>query len=143
MRINARAVSGKPVKLPTPWELLRPVEWQALEITRPPSTNACFKNIPGRGRARTSEYNAWIAHATQELALQKPGCVRGKFSITLQCQRDSEWADIDNIVKPTLDALKKFGCIVDDRFCAMLSAEWMAVTGDRLDVMIVHHPKGS
>lgn len=142
MRINARAVSGKPVKLPTPWELLRPVEWQALEITRPPSANRLFKNIV-KGRARTAEYNNWITLATQELALQRPGCVRGKFSIALQCQRDSEWADIDNIVKPTLDVLKKFGCIVDDRFCSMLSAEWLCVAGNRLDVMIIQHPKGN
>lgn len=123
-----------------PWELLSEGHSVQLTLTRPPSANRLFKNIPGRGRARTAEYDAWIELNLFKIKNQKPKCVRGTYHLAISCQRSNKRADLDNILKATNDILKKAGVIQEDNLCESLEAAWTyagSTTGDSSDTMYV------
>lgn len=86
-----------------------------LTLPVPPSTNNLFMNVPGRGRIKSSEYNRWLSDAGWLLKTQAWEKVCGHVAVTIRIPKKSK-ADIDNLIKPSLDLLVKHGVIDDDRF---------------------------
>ena len=82
----------------------------------PPSVNNLFVNKRTGGRVKAAAYKAWLAEAWWEIKLQRPPhhpplvtCLRVLIEAPLGQNRD-----LDNALKPILDALVKMGVIADD-----------------------------
>jgi Holliday junction resolvase RusA-like endonuclease len=95
----------------------RPVVVLSLPV--PPSTNALFTAISKR-RIKTRAYRRWLDSAGWEIQLQKQGCMGAGFECEITLPLSTR-GDIDNRVKPALDALTRFGVIRDDRDCRSLT----------------------
>jgi Holliday junction resolvase RusA-like endonuclease len=92
----------------------------ALSLPVPPSVNALYRNVPRRGRVKTRAYRQWLNSAGWEIQLQRQGCIGAGFEVEITLPLKTR-GDIDNRVKPTLDALTKFGVIRDDRDCRSIT----------------------
>jgi crossover junction endodeoxyribonuclease RusA len=94
-----------------------------LSLPLPPSVNSAWSNIPGKGRVRSAEYRRWHKQAFDELTLQKPGHIPGRFAAVINAGRIKRRADVDNRIKPLLDLLS--GTVTDDdALCERVSAGW-------------------
>jgi Holliday junction resolvase RusA-like endonuclease len=78
----------------------------------PPSTNSLFANVVGRGRVNTPKYRAWRQQAALLIDVQRPGRMAGPCDVTIYLPPFS--GDIDNRVKPCLDAAVAAGVLADD-----------------------------
>lgn len=90
-----------------------------LNLPLPPSTNELYRNVPGRGRVKSTAYKQWIKAATSELWGQKPQggfpFFPDAFSVLVLVPLTMR-GDCDNRLKAPIDFLKKgVGCIPDDR----------------------------
>lgn len=100
-----------------------PADVVRVEIPLPPSVNMAWMNVPGKGRVRTPEYRRWHKAAFDELTLQKPGHIAGRFCAVINLGRIKRRADCDNRTKPILDLLS--GVVTDDdAFCERVSTGW-------------------
>ena len=95
-----------------------------LTIPAPPSVNKLFKNLPGRGRAKTKDYKSWLAEAGWMVREQMVDAVPGRVVVTISVERDNLLADIDNRCKAVLDLLVECKVIEDDRWVVGLAACW-------------------
>lgn len=103
--------------------LSTPAEVVALTLPLPPSVNMAWINVPGKGRCRSPEYRRWHKLAFDELTLQKPGKITGRFAIVINLGRIKRRADCDNRCKPILDLLS--GVVTDDdAMCERVSIGW-------------------
>lgn len=82
----------------------------------------CFRNVPGKGRVRTADYNAWIDAAGCLLASQRPAKVTGPYQVIIRLPAKLP-GDIDNRVKCVLDLLVKHRITSDDRHLHKLTVE--------------------
>jgi Holliday junction resolvase RusA-like endonuclease len=89
-----------------------------LNLPLPPSVNALFANVPGRGRVRTKVYRTWSKTALDFAWLSKPqgGFPRfdGAFDVQITVALKMR-GDIDNRIKPLLDFLASAGIIENDK----------------------------
>jgi Holliday junction resolvase RusA-like endonuclease len=90
-----------------------------LILPLPPSVNALFANVRGKGRVRTTAYLRWANHAQSSLWMQKPAggfpLFDGPFNVQITVPLKAR-SDVDNLIKPIPDFLKTPGGIVrDDR----------------------------
>jgi len=108
-----------------------------LVLPAPPSANALFKNVPGKGRVRTRLYDDWLSHAGWRLRSQRPGLVAGQVLILMGVERTSGMADIDNRLKATLDLLVNHQVIEDDRFVAGVAAAWLPARDGLMRLAII------
>jgi Holliday junction resolvase RusA-like endonuclease len=96
----------------------------AVTLPIPPSLNAMFYNTPprtldevrviARGRGKTLAYRNWLKEALQEIQAQRVPLVPGDIGIKVVIARPSARNDLDNFIKPILDALVKGYVIEDD-----------------------------
>ena len=96
-------------------------------LPTPPSANACWRNVPGRGRVRTGAYNEWRSTTAWLAVSQARGrCLTGKFAVEIEVERwpRSRQSDLDNRIKPLLDALQVCGLIVNDSNVEEIGARW-------------------
>lgn len=82
----------------------------------PPSVNAMYRNVSGRGRVRTKAYKAWAKVAWAELQQQALPKFSGQVSVTIQLPQKMR-GDVDNRAKATLDLLQACGVVANDRQC--------------------------
>ena len=94
-------------------------------IPAPPSTNALFKNVPGKGRVRTTHYLDWQASALAALRMQRVKNVDGPCFVVLGVERHSLQADIDNTAKATFDLIVKGGVLSDDSLITGCALVWL------------------
>jgi len=94
-------------------------------LPTPPSTNALFKNVTGKGRVRTEEYNNFLAFGLVEIRRQRVRQVKGYVVQVIGVERMSGRADIDNRLKALLDVMVKAGVIEDDRFVTAIAVSWL------------------
>lgn len=89
----------------------------------PPTLNNAYRNVPGKGRVKTREYGAWLAPAIIIIraSVRTAKAVRGPLHIAIRLPLKMR-GDIDNRIKPILDALVKSGRIDDDR-----NVRWLTV----------------
>jgi Holliday junction resolvase RusA-like endonuclease len=87
-----------------------------LSLPTPPSTNALYRNVPGKGRVKTYAYIMWKQHAQWTIASQVRPAQRiaGPFAVTMRVPMRG---DADNRAKAALDALK--GLVTDDDAACM------------------------
>ena len=95
----------------------------------PPSVNACFSNVKGKGRIRTERYRQWATAAGWDF--NGKGRVPGAFVVTITIDRQTRHvlSDIDNRGKVVMDLLQKHGIIDNDRHCERATIEWGEAKG--------------
>lgn len=123
------------IKLSTPLRFKPAADVVSIQLSMPPSVNACWANVEKVGRVRSTAYRRWSKLATQELQAQQAGRGSGKFSVVITAKRTKRKRDIDNIIKPLLDFLA--GVVTeDDANCERVSAGWTdeGPEGVRIDV---------
>jgi len=130
------AILAKGLKLREPLRVVAPVDAVTLDLPLPPSVNSAWANIPGKGRVRSAGYRRWHKLAFDELTLQKPGKVKGRFAIVIEVGRVKRRCDIDNRGKCLLDLLS--GSVTDDdAMCERLSIGWSdTVPAERVTVTV-------
>lgn len=103
----------------------------------PPTVNNLYAN-GAKGRYRTPNYDAWLTHAGLECNRQRPGCLDGGYHLKITAERpDRRARDIDNLIKPVSDLLKKQGVITDDSKAQSVLAEWDLGTPSKAAVVHV------
>lgn len=130
------ALLAKGVKIVRPVKYLPAVDAVTLNLPLPPSVNNMFVTVPKRGRVRSEGYCRWHKLAFDELGLQKPGKIAGRFSVVITAGRINRRSDIDNRIKGILDLLK--GVVIeDDAMCERVSAGWSdEVPAERVTVIV-------
>jgi Holliday junction resolvase RusA-like endonuclease len=98
----------------------------SLIITIPPSVNRAWVNVPGKGRARSAEYNRWREDAGWTIRAARIAKITGHVAIRIRAGVPARRRDLDNITKPILDALTAFGVIEDDGLAHRITSEWSA-----------------
>lgn len=106
-----------------------------ISLPVPISINASTRNVPGKGRVKTDEYNSWFDEAVLLLRVSKAKIKSKHWSyhatLPISYQRDC-----DNCLKPLQDALVKAGVTSDDRYCESGSFE-RAATGDGMVMLSI------
>lgn len=96
-----------------------------LTLPFPPTTNNLYRNAPGKGRVKTEDYKNWLAEAAWLVRQQRPTAVPGSYSLAIIADRpDRRARDVDNLIKPVGDLLKKAGVITDDSLALSVLAAW-------------------
>ena len=104
----------------------------------PPSANALTRNA-GSKRVKTPAYAQWIAQAgwiIQAMPASHRQTIHGTYTLEIIAQRPRANRDIDNIIKPINDLLKRHKLIEDDKFCVRVSAKWDGV-GDLVRIIVL------
>lgn len=102
----------------------------------PPSVNRNTRF--GKGRTYSSpRYVEWQNSAIPELKAQANGTtVTGPFKVSITLARpDKRKRDLDNQIKPLLDALQRAGIIENDCHCEFISARWVT-SGDGVAIRV-------
>lgn len=105
----------------------------------PPSVNAMYRNVPGVGRVKTSDYRSWIKHAGTLLNISRPipfGKARVQLGIFIPTKTKG---DISNRIKATEDLLVAHKIIEDDVQVWKLTVE----RHDEPDMLVSLMPYGS
>lgn len=98
-------------------------------IDPPPSANKLWKIRAGR-MVKTDEYKRWKIAAGWSIKAQRQGePLDGPATVTLSLKRPRKNADIDNRIKPVLDALEAGGAIVNDKNVTSICAAWASHDG--------------
>lgn len=91
-------------------------EW--LLIPPPPSVNAMFSNVAGKGRVRSAKYRQWATTAGWMLQSQRakwPSIApQMAYSVCIRLPI-SYRSDIDNAAKGPIDLLVSLGIVPDDK----------------------------
>jgi Holliday junction resolvase RusA-like endonuclease len=102
-----------------------------IELPMPPSVNALFRNVPGRGRVKTKRYLTWIQAAGWAVKEQRPAKIAGPYCLWLYCNRpDKRRRDLANLEKAISDLLVSHGIVEDDSLCAELHLYWAGTGRD-------------
>lgn len=88
----------------------------SLVLPLPPSANASYRNVSGKGRAKTKAYKNWRTDAVKSIWAQVRADKRvgGPTAVTIYIPVGCA-LDLDNTIKPILDALVQSRRIDDDR----------------------------
>lgn len=96
-----------------------------LRLPLPPSVNALYANVPGRGRIKSERYRVWLNAAGWELAAQKPRRVSGDYQLWIWAEKpDRRRRDLGNLEKPISDLLVAHGVVSDDSQCSEIHIYW-------------------
>lgn len=114
-----------------------------IRLPFPPSVNGMFKNVRGRGRARTDEYDAWRDQAGWELKAQHIKPIEGQAEITIDLDH-SRRGDADNRTKAVLDLLVAHKILRGDskKYVRRVSIGWEAVAGCRVSIVTDNPQQG-
>jgi Holliday junction resolvase RusA-like endonuclease len=77
------------------------------DVPAPPSTNHLFRNVPGRGRVVTAEYEAWRRTAAIEAGhlpwYGEDKKNRYRWEVQIALHHFPHTRDVDNATKPLID----------------------------------------
>jgi Holliday junction resolvase RusA-like endonuclease len=96
-----------------------------LLLPYPPSVNSTWRAVNGRV-ILSKRYRDWILEAGQAVQAQLPKQepVRAYRLWIDATPPDRRARDLDNLIKPTNDLLKRAGVIEDDHHCMAIIAMW-------------------
>ncbi len=108
-----------------------------LSLPYPPSLWKLYNGF-GRKRHKSDEYKGWLGEALVEIVRAKQTPIAGKFSISILVGRpDERQRDLDNIVKPVLDALQNHKLVISDHLAESITIAWSStVEKRRLNVLV-------
>lgn len=102
----------------------------------PPSANALTRNVPGKGRAKTKEYCAWIDDAGWTAKSQRAGRIHGRYGLSIKVQRQKKRRDLGNVEKAVSDLLTRLQIIDDDSLAEWITLRWSdRISGVEVNVM--------
>ena len=90
-----------------------------LTLPLPPSVNACWANVPGKGRVRTKAYRDWIRTAGWEATIATGGR-RIVGAYRMRIEMSAPRMDIGNCEKPIGDLLQSLAIVENDRLMSEL-----------------------
>lgn len=97
-----------------------------MDIPTPPSVNAMFANIPGRGRVKTVAYKRWRTEAGAHI--RGPfETLTGPVRCVIEITRTNMRRDLDNCAKAVLDLLVDLAVIMDDSLVEEITLRWRLV----------------
>jgi Holliday junction resolvase RusA-like endonuclease len=96
--------------------------------------NVSTRNVPGKGRVKTKAYKDWRHTAEWMLKAKRQKIGANKsYSCRISATRpDKRRRDIDNFIKPVVDALVASGIVPDDCQMEAVSATWVTGCPDRV-----------
>ena len=95
-----------------------------LRLPIPPSVNAMYRNVRGRGRVKTGHYRAWLADADKWLLTQRRGLGRVSGPCTVEIFVPASMrGDCSNRIKAAEDFLVSREITGDDRHNWKVSIE--------------------
>ena len=97
----------------------------AFHLPVPPSTNALFRNVKGRGRVKTAEYYDYTTLAITSIKMQRVKPVPGRVVLIVGVERARMTADISNRLKALEDVIVRAGIIEDDRLVTAIAICWL------------------
>jgi Holliday junction resolvase RusA-like endonuclease len=110
---------------PKVWELNMPSATVTFACDIPPSVNALYQNVPGKGRVKTALYSAWEKRAGFQVNKITQECVLGRYGLSLVVRRPkSARRDIDNVIKAISDLAVTMGLVQDDCLCEEIFIRW-------------------
>lgn len=90
----------------------------------PPSANRLWRNVSGR-TLKSGAYRRYLSACKVAVMAQRTTPVAGRFHVTIVADRpDDRRRDLDNLVKPSLDALMACGVIDDDSQAEQIIMRW-------------------
>lgn len=96
------------------------------QVDIPPSANRLWKFVGGRKPYPSVEYDIWRSAAEWEIAARgMPNGWRlynGPIRVTIRAGKVR--GDLDNRIKPILDAIQRSGCIANDSQAHHIDAMW-------------------
>lgn len=84
-----------------------------LALPLPTSVNNMYRNVPGRGRVPTGDYQRWQKAAMDAMWTQKWSAVTGPVELIITLEPLRRY-DVSNRIKACEDFLVKMGIIADD-----------------------------
>jgi crossover junction endodeoxyribonuclease RusA len=97
----------------------------ALRLPMPPSVNALYANVAGKGRVKSTRYRTWLNAAGWAIKEQRPRKVKGDYVLWIWAQRpDGRRRDLGNLEKPISDLLVAHGIVGDDSQCVAIHCYW-------------------
>ena len=88
----------------------------------PPSANRLWRYVGGKV-LKSREYRVWLDGAATVIQLKaKGGIIEGPWKVFLDFYGMDRRRDVDNAIKPVLDALVAAGVVSDDRWCDFIAA---------------------
>lgn len=101
----------------------------------PPSTNHLFATVKGR-RIKSAAYKAWLTAAGWEIRARCIPMTVGPVAVQIEVERPAgnRRRDVDNLIKPTLDAMVSAQAIEDDSLIERVTIGWADVAGVRITV---------
>ena len=100
----------------------------------PPSANRMWRKGPF-GMHPSAEYKAWKTAASVEVLKSRRGlCIDAPVEVTLVARQTHKGRDLDNIIKPCIDALQEGGLLSNDNHVRRLFVRWADAEHDVKDL---------
>lgn len=95
-----------------------------LWLPYPPSANKLWRNLNGR-TVKSEAYRRYLRDCATAVIAQRTKPVSGKFTVTVIADLpDARRRDLDNLIKPALDALVSCGLVEDDSKAEQILLRW-------------------
>lgn len=96
----------------------------SVHLDMPPSANRMWRKGPF-GMHPSAEYKAWkTAAATEVMAARKGKSEEGPAEVIIIAKQTHKLRDLDNLIKPCLDALELGGLLKNDNQVRSLFVRW-------------------
>jgi Holliday junction resolvase RusA-like endonuclease len=100
---------------------------QEIYLPFPPSVNAMYRNVAGRGRAKSGVYRSWETAAGWDLNRQNPKRIKGPVILEIYLEDSpTTRGDADNRIKPISDFLVANRIIEGDqkKYVRRITVSW-------------------